>query len=67
MGRSFLLIDMVWELHFWFSEDSTLPLVLGMNREAGVDDLELVMSEPPVMHNSTVGSRVDFFQKELRG
>jgi hypothetical protein len=67
MGRSFLLIDMVWEHHFWFSEDSTVPLVLGMNREEGVDDLELVMSEPPMKHDSTAGSQVDSSQKALRG
>jgi hypothetical protein len=67
LGCSFLLIDMVWEHRFWFSEDSTVPLVLGMNREGGVDDLELVMSEPPITHDSTAGSRVDSSQKALRG
>jgi hypothetical protein len=47
MGRSFLLIDLVWEHRFWFSEDATVPLVLGINREEGADNIELVMSDPP--------------------
>jgi len=67
LGCSFLLIDMVWEHRFWFSEDATIPLVLGMNRGEGVDDIELVMSEPPITHDSTAGSRVDSSQKALRG
>jgi hypothetical protein len=67
MGRSFLLIDMVWEHRFWFSEDSTVPLVLGMNREEGADDIELVMSESPLKHGSPAGTRVDSSQKELLG
>jgi hypothetical protein len=66
MGRSFLLIDMVWEHRFWFSEDATVPLVLGMNREEGVDDIEFVMSETPVKQDSMARSRVDRLQKELR-
>jgi hypothetical protein len=66
MGPSFLLIDMVWELRFWFSEDATIPLVLGMHSEAGVDGIELVMSDEPVRHDWTTGPRVDPGQKEQR-
>jgi hypothetical protein len=67
VGRSFLLIDMVWEHRFWFSEKSTVPLVLGMNREEGADDIELVTSETPVRHDSKAEARVDSPQKNLRG
>ena len=67
MGSSFLLIDIVWEHRFWFSEDSTVPLVLGMNREEGADDIELVMSEPSSKHGSTAESRVDSSLKGLLG
>jgi hypothetical protein len=67
MGRSFLLIDMVWEHHFWFSADFTVPLVLGINREEGADEIELMMSDTPLEHDLTVRARMDSSQRELIG
>jgi hypothetical protein len=67
VGRSFLLIDMVWEQRFWFAEEATVPLVLGMNRAAGVDDLELVLSEPPTECAPTAGTPVRCPRTALHG